>query len=1362
MARITSCLLTVAAVVAVCGMGSGRASGQLAALGVGGAPAGARDEEGLPNFDIRLAADGTPTRGVLDALAKHAKGAEYREALARLRGRVEFVRIDEDACLGTARFVGSWKEMLTEANAGAQPRDVVQGFVKQYAGLLEIDAAEVAAARVTRDYATDHNGARHLTLQQMVKGVDLFDAGIRANVSQDGRLINISSTMLTRPAGDFLAADWKLSDVEAIRAGAKSVGVVVTADSTPAEEGRGASGKRTWKNSADFRTDQAITTERVLFPMTRDEIRPAWAVVIPMKGVGHTYELVIDAIDGKVLHRFDELCFETTTFRVYPGRSPTPGAGRLTNDGFHYPYASRSLVVVDSTTLGPASPFGWFDTNGVAGAEFTDTRGNNVDAHLDLDNNNVADTPRADGGAARLFDFPQDNGADPISARDAAMAQAFYFGNIYHDRLYALGFNEVAGNFQVNNYGRGGLGNDAVQLDCQDGGGTNNANFGTPGDGQSPRCQMYLWTNTTPRRDGDLDAEVIFHEFTHGLSNRLSSLGATQSGGMGEGWSDFMACCLLSASGEDPNAPVDFGGYVTNNFYRGIRRYPYSTDMTKNLLTWDAYGTAGTTAQGVTRSTEVHNTGEIWCTTLWECRAGLFEIYGFAANQLIEQLVVDGLKLQAANPTFAQARDGILQADLVNNGGVNQLILWRAFAKRGLGFSFSTASSAATSVVQANDVPPYAENGDVGELPATARVVLGSGTLATISGNLTVDDVDMYRISVCDFANFSATTVGGAAFNTQLFLFNSAGVGIALSDDTLANTQSTITNQFVTSNGDYYLAISASDRDPVSSGGAIWLDTPQTTQRAPDGPGAGGVVTGWTGSGNPGTTPAAYSITLTGACAATAGHVSLAALPLTAFGSPTPGTINAPGSGAVVFSVFVNFGTVPASTGVVVNVNAGAIGLGTVALLDNGASPDAAAGDRIYSAQRTTGTLAVGSYNLPYTVTDGQGRTFNDTMQFVVVNPIGACCVSGGVCVTQSAQACFTASGVFQAASVTCDIRPCAGRAETEPNGTIATATNANGNFLPFAGSLYHMGISGEITVGTDQDYFNIGALQVGDVLTISEEGSGAGAGTCTDTRVWLFRAGSANSVTDDDDNGPTRDSLIWRFPITVADTYIVQGAGYAATNTGVTTALGTYRLGIYLENAGAAPTTGGTLGSETEPNDTVATANNSATSWRRVQYINTMSGSIAAGDTDIFSYHFTAGDLVSTRVVSTSGLDAKSALLDPTGTTLVLENSGSFGPGLDSPIYAYPIPATGTYYVQVQAGAGTGSYLAVVYLSTSTPPTLPCAGDFNLSGTTTVQDVFDFLSAWFALDPRADFNGSGSVTVQDIFDFLAGWFAGC
>jgi len=54
------------------------------------------------------------------------------------------------------------------------------------------------------------------------------------------------------------------------------------------------------------------------------------------------------------------------------------------------------------------------------------------------------------------------------------------------------------------------------------------------------------------------------------------------------------------------------------------------------------------------------------------------------------------------------------------------------------------------------------------------------------------------------------------------------------------------------------------------------------------------------------------------------------------------------------------------------------------------------------------------------------------------------------------------------------------------------------------------------------------------------------------------------------------------------------------------------------------------------------------------------------------------------------------------------------------------------------------------------------CFADFNCSGAATVQDIFDFLAAFFANSASADYNDSGDVSVQDIFDYLAAYFAGC
>jgi hypothetical protein len=193
----------------------------------------------------------------------------------------------------------------------------------------------------------------------------------------------------------------------------------------------------------------------------------------------------------------------------------------------------------------------------------------------------------------------------------------------------------------------------------------------------------------------------------------------------------------------------------------------------------------------------------------------------------------------------------------------------------------STSTNTGTgqlNITLGNRTPPagaYAESADAGQLPATAQPPTGGtvgSPLPMILGVHTSGDVDMYRINICSPANFSASTVNGAGFDTQLFLFNTSGFGIAFNDDAPGSgtVQSALSNQFVASlpAGEYLLAISQFDNDPTSGGLAIWSDTPYATERAPDGPGAAGAVDAWTGGG---TMSLAYAVSFTGVCYAGGG-----------------------------------------------------------------------------------------------------------------------------------------------------------------------------------------------------------------------------------------------------------------------------------------------------------------------------------------------------------------------------------------------------------------------------------------------------------------------------------------------------------
>ncbi|MGC3988229.1 MAG: M36 family metallopeptidase [Chthoniobacteraceae bacterium] len=385
-----------------------------------------------------------------------------------------------------------------------------------------------------------------------------------------------------------------------------------------------------------------------------------------------------------------------------------------------------------------ASPNGWINDGD------NETMGNNVDAHLDLDADDQPDLPRPQGSPFRVFYFHLDTTQPPTTPfnRKSAVVQLFYWCNWMHDRLYQLGFDEASGNFQNDNFGRGGVDSDAVQADAQDGSGTDNANFSTPPDGQAGRMQMYLFTAPKPKRDACFDAQVVLHEYTHGLSNRLVGGGVgisqLQTEGMGEGWSDFYALSLLSKKDDNLNGDYPEGAYASyqllgndDNYYFGIRRYPYTTNLHRNPLTFkdidpdqENFHAGIPIGPDGSMGDEVHAQGEVWCVTLWEARANLIRKYGWAmGNQMILQLVTDGMKLSPENPNFLEARDAIIQADLVDNGGANHDELWAAFAKRGLGASASSPDSSTTSgVEEAFDLPDSLSVSPLGQFSTSGQV----------------------------------------------------------------------------------------------------------------------------------------------------------------------------------------------------------------------------------------------------------------------------------------------------------------------------------------------------------------------------------------------------------------------------------------------------------------------------------------------------------------------------------------------------------------------------------------------------------------------------------------------------------------
>lgn len=191
--------------------------------------------------------------------------------------------------------------------------------------------------------------------------------------------------------------------------------------------------------------------------------------------------------------------------------------------------------------------------------------------------------------------------------------------------------------------------------------------------------------------DGSLDNGIIAHEFGHGISNRLTG-GPFASGclgndeQMGEGWSDYFSLAYTVEPGDTGEDARGIGTYATGEPVdgRGIRRFPYSTDMNVNPQTFDDI--KGTTAP--------HPLGEVWTSCLWDLHWRMIDLYGWDAdwtnlesgNARAVRLVIEGMRVQGCEPGFVEGRDGIIAADRILFDGEHECLISEVFARRGVGY----------------------------------------------------------------------------------------------------------------------------------------------------------------------------------------------------------------------------------------------------------------------------------------------------------------------------------------------------------------------------------------------------------------------------------------------------------------------------------------------------------------------------------------------------------------------------------------------------------------------------------------------------------------------------------------------------
>lgn len=734
---------------------------------------------------------------------------------------------------------------LTGPNEG-QPLEIALNFIRANRDSLQMSEAEVSSLLVKDQYLSQKSGITHIYFIQTHNGIEVYNSIINANIAGDGSIISVGNRVVPNLTAAVQENGLQLSAVQALGKAAEHLRLEL--NQTPAvQEIIGGAAKAVVIGESGISLNP-IPARLVYQPMADGSVRLAWELIIYELSGHDWWTIRVDVATGQELGRSNLIDHDYWGSHQVQGESAASesmgnvqlGVTAVSSSYLVYamPVESPNYTVpvppddARTTEISPwldaptASPLGWHQSDSTS---WTNTQGNNVDAHKG--------TTRFDCGATLECDPPLDLTVAPTTADNvlAATVNLFYWNNIIHDVTYEYGFDEFAGNFQVSNFGLGGLGNDRVNANVQAPGDCN-ATFGTPVDGIQPTMNMFTCSNVTPARDGDLDSGVIGHEYGHGVSNRLTGGPSNvdcldNSEQMGEGWSDLLGLILSIESGDSGPDPRGIGTWLLGQAPDGpgIRTQRYSTDFAINNHTYNDIAGAAIP----------HGVGEVWATLVWEMVWSMIDEYGYnpdfyadwstGGNNLAFQLIMDGMKIQPCSPGFVDGRDGILAADQNLTGGANQCMIWEAFAKRGLGFSANQGSSGSTlDGTEGFDIPLFCEF--LGVNPVEIDMCVGDTPEYVVSlGNAFVPNVDMTVDGhpAGTTASFSPNPVTTVPSTTTLTIGNTGSAAVGSYAVTITGTDSTLITSTL------LLGLNVFDANPTAVNLLTPVDTAVDVPRQP-------------------------------------------------------------------------------------------------------------------------------------------------------------------------------------------------------------------------------------------------------------------------------------------------------------------------------------------------------------------------------------------------------------------------------------------------------------------------------------------------------------------------------------------------
>jgi len=415
---------------------------------------------------------------------------------------------------------------LNHSNLLAQD---VNGWLQKVANRYNLSSDDVANYELSNTYFRAQTKMHHQYLQQLVNGYPVYNALIQLHFDEDNQLRFSNSTFFRDAANNTNTNAASVSLQTAFEQVSQQLNLNLSIC---------ANFKTTKPNRFEMHCDEhfmhPVRAKLVYFPLENGQLRLVYEFSLEPRFSNDSWTIFVDADNTEIVYQQNRtlscVFHSHNEENILSNCVETPESHQVVNENRNlgqavynaFPLTVESPIhgsrnLLNAVEYPDASPYGWHDTNGAPGAEYTITQGNNVHAHEDTSDLDIPGYS-PDGGVDLIFDFPYFETGDPILSLDASITNLFVWNNFLHDITYYYGFDEVSANFQQTNYTGIGEGNDFVYAHALDGSGNNNANFGTPEEGLNPRMQMYIWNHIEGALLEIVDPAIIADFYSTGSS----------------------------------------------------------------------------------------------------------------------------------------------------------------------------------------------------------------------------------------------------------------------------------------------------------------------------------------------------------------------------------------------------------------------------------------------------------------------------------------------------------------------------------------------------------------------------------------------------------------------------------------------------------------------------------------------------------------------------------------------------------------------------------------------------------------------------------------------------------------------------